>query len=426
MTGNWWEDPNQDTEAEREAAWQAAGSIDYNAVAAGQGGGGGGGNSRALSIGDPVGIGGTNTPPGTDAQAEFQRVMANYWAALGGVPGAGNQLNPTPYQAPSQPADNSGADPSRRDSRDPRLAAAMIAAARAANPVWEGGNLPSTPARSGTIKGQVVNLNDPDQRYWAWVADGAKDYRALARAGVPGYQEANGGFTAPGGRTGAGGVTGTGGASGNAPATPDLNSILEPLMRRQAYLGFTPAANKPRADRVLATLFSGVPAIQQLAIEQGIDPNDWREAVRRWAGNQGLADDAAIEKYAVDQGLMPKAPARTVQDLVEARTLDILKSQGLISPEMESRVNAQLEDIYQADVAGTEPPESTTAEDASLMLPTPSMQFWAQTLNPGEQASLIELFETMGITPEQLAADIRSKAPPGGGSPTAQQMFRRM
>ena len=202
------------------------------------------------------------------------------------------------------------------------------------------------------------------------------------------------------------------------------------IERRSQLLYFTPKREPGRTSRTMAAIFGAVPEIRESLINsETMDVNDWLGATNEYLAKNGIANAAV---WAVDQGYMPKPPARTVTELIDQSILDVLKHNGLMAPDLETRVNAQLEQAYQDEM---DEDEETQAElDArpkpvqqggAFLPPIPSTQTWNLGFNAPEREGAGKLFEAMGMTPEQLADQIRRLAPPTGQSALAQAVFRR-
>mgnify|MGYP001605574573 CR=1 FL=1 len=216
--------------------------------------------------------------------------------------------------------------------------------------------------------------------------------------------------------------------------TPDwLRELLgRPLYppgfeRRLALQGFTPRPGKDRLSRSLAALWSNVPDVRELAVNAAdFGATDYQSAAKRYLAGLGDAGKDPVA-YAVAQGFMPKLPPRTISELVDERTLQILKGQGLVAPGLQASLNKQLEDAYQAELAGTEPPKlEPVPGGGGMLLPIPSMQLYGQDLNVGEREGVISLAKALGLTSEQFLDQITRLAPPTGRAATAQQVFRRL
>lgn len=202
----------------------------------------------------------------------------------------------------------------------------------------------------------------------------------------------------------------------------EFSALMADLQRRAGILGVSATpANKTRQERALAAIWDSDQGARQTYLNSPeIAANDWKGAVTKFL------DGKDPVTYATDQGFMPKAPPRTLAEMVDARTLEILKGQGLASPNLEERVNKQLEAAYQADLAGTEAPKpELTGEGGSFLPPIPSTQFWSQVLNQPEREGAAQLFQAMGLTPQQLADQITRLAPPAGASSLAAPLYRR-
>ncbi len=265
------------------------------------------------------------------------------------------------------------------------------------------------------INAEGYDLDDPAQREAAWRSGGGLDYLALAAKNTAGYAKTYGG-PGYGRQPDAGGGGGGGGGAGDW-------GIPTSWQRRMELLGYTPVPGKDRLSRSLASLFTNVPAVRELAINATDFPaTDYQTATQRYLAGLGEPGKDPIQ-YAVDQGFMPKMPARTIAEMVDARTLAIMNAQGLVSAESQTGINKQLEAQYQAELTGTELPKPDINANASLQLPTPSTQFWNRLFQP-EQQGLTMLAEALGTTEADLARRIALLGPPGGGSNLANLVFR--
>lgn len=256
----------------------------------------------------------------------------------------------------------------------------------------------------------------------SWAPESIRN-AAWEEAGRPDYQDP---IYGPGGSvtgyntdpsyTGGGG--GSGGALGGGGS---YNQMMAEMQRRAALLSLVPNPNKDRMDRSLAAIFSNEQGVREGAVKGDWDVGDWRRSVQEWLGDR----DALA--YAVDQGYMPAPPPRTIEEAVDDRTLEILRGQGLMSGELESRYNARLQAIYDAEMAGTEAPamEPGGVEGSRFLPPTPSMQLWNRVFNQAEREGTGQLFQAMGLLPSLLTDQIQRLAPPGGETNLGSLLFRR-
>ncbi len=208
--------------------------------------------------------------------------------------------------------------------------------------------------------------------------------------------------------------------------------ILPPdFARRQQLLNFRPApADRSRTERAYAAIFQGLPQVQELAATATDFPvQDYRTAVQRYFATTNDPDVVKANRdpvaFAEQQGLIPKPPPRKATDIMDEVILGHLRDAGLMAPELEARVTAQLQARADAEARGEDMANLTPAQvgGSRFLPPIPSAQFFNQA-NVAERQGLGQLFGALGVSPELLQDQVRRLAPPGGGSNLASLMFR--